>query len=230
MDGLERCGFPRCQGEVMANNPAWCQTEQKWRETFLAWVGQPSPETLRLASIFFDYRGLYAEADFVEGLEQILARALEGNRLFLRHLAANALYNRPPLGFLRQFVVEKDGEHKDQLNLKMSGLAPIVDAARVMALDQQISATNTFERLDQVAGRGLLKPGLAADLREAYSFITLLRISRHLEERAAGNQPTNFLDPQTLNSLQRKMLKESFQVISKLQDLLENRYQTRLMR
>lgn len=228
--GLEACGFPRCPGEVMAVNPRWRNSEEDWRKTFLSWVLDPNPRTLRMATIFFDYREIYSEADLTEQLTARLRAAIEGNRLFLRHLAANALYNRPPLGFLRQFVVEKDGEHKDQLNLKMSGLAPIVDAARVMALDQQISATNTFERLDQVAGRGLLKPGLAADLREAYSFITLLRISRHLEERAAGNQPTNFLDPQTLNSLQRKMLKESFQVISKLQDLLENRYQTRLMR
>jgi CBS domain-containing protein len=41
--------------------------------------------------------------------------------------------------------------------------------------------------------------------------------------------PNNFVAPASLNSLQRKMLKESFGVISKLQDLMEHRYQTRLM-
>ena len=229
VDGLERCGFPRCQGEVMASNPAWCQTERQWRETFLAWVGQPSPETLRLASIFFDYRGLYAEADFVEGLEQVLARALEGNRLFLRALAKNSLYNRPPLGFLRQFVVLTDGEHKNQLNLKLSGLTPVVDAMRVMALDQGVRQTNTLRRLEEVRRRGLLGDEFAADLREAFCFIVILRITHHLEARARREPPDNYVDPARLNGLQRKMLKESFAVIKRLQEMLEQRYQTWLL-
>ncbi len=243
--GLERCGFPRCQGGVMASNPDWCQSEQSWQRTFLSWITNPEPRTLRLASIFFDYRELYAEADHLENLDESLRRAVEENRLFLRFMAKNSLYNRPPLGFLRQFVVNKDGEHKNKLNLKLSGLTPIVDAVRVMALDQGVEltgararlheesprslVTNTLDRLDEVARRGLIKPALAADLREAFSFITILRISHHLEARARGEVADNFVDPARLNNLQRKMLKESFGVINKLQELLEHRYQTWLL-
>jgi CBS domain-containing protein len=245
VDGLERCGFPRCLGGVMASNPEWCQPEKNWQRTFHTWVIDPDPRSLRLASIFFDYRAIYAEADHLEKLDESLRRAMEDNRLFLRFLAKNSLYNRPPLGFLRQFVVLKDGEHKNKLNLKLSGLTPIVDAARVMALDQGVEATgararlheesprmlvtNTLDRLDEVARRGLIKPDMAADLREAFSFITILRITHHLEAKARGEVPDNFVDPADLNNLQRKMLKESFGVITKLQELLEHRYQTWLI-
>ncbi|MEW5913677.1 MAG: putative nucleotidyltransferase substrate binding domain-containing protein [Thermodesulfobacteriota bacterium] len=229
VEGLVRCGFPRCQGGVMAENPQWCQSEAAWYKTFLAWVLNPNPQTLRLGSVFFDFRAIYSETDFLENLAQRLKEAIESNRLFLRYLAANALYNRPPLGFLRQFVVEKGGEHANQLNLKLSGLTPIVDGARVMALDLSIAATNTLERLEQIAAQGIIKQGLAEDLMEAFSFITLLRISHHLEARAAGEVPDNFLDPERLNNFQRKMLKESFHVITDLQTLLEQRYQTRLL-
>ncbi len=245
VDGLERCGFPRCVGGVMASNPEWCQSETNWRRTFASWITDPDPRSLRMASIFFDYREIYAEADHLEKLDESLRRAMEDNRLFLRFLAKNSLYNRPPLGFLRQFVLHKGGEHKNKLNLKLSGLTPIVDAARVMALDQGVEATgararlheesprglvtNTLDRLEEVARRGLLKPEMAADLREAFSFITILRITHHLEARARGEVPDNFVDPAVLNSLQRKMLKESFGVITKLQELLEHRYQTWLV-
>ena len=229
VDGLERCGFPRCTGGVMASNPDWCQSETGWRNTFLRWINDPKPTTLRLATIFFDFREIYAEADFIETLALRLREDIEGNRLFLRHLAANALYNRPPLGFLRQFVVEKSGEHANQLNLKMSGLTPIVDAARVMALDLGAPSTNTLERLEAIQRRGILKDELAADLKEAFSFITLLRIGRHLEDRAAGRTPDNFVDPESLNNFQRKMLKEAFKVVTELQSLLEQRYQTRVL-
>ncbi len=227
--GLVRCGFPRCTGGVMASNPDWCQSETGWHQTFLRWVNDPKPTTLRLGSIFFDFREIYAEADYLEALGLRLREAIEGNRLFLRHMAANALYNRPPLGFLRQFVVEKTGEHANQLNLKLSGLTPIVDGARVMALDLGIATTNTLERLAAIEAQGILKPELAADLAEAFSFITLLRISRHLEARAAGQAPDNFVDPESLTNFQRKMLKEAFKVVTEMQSLLEQRYQTRLL-
>lgn len=213
----------------MASNPQWCMSEAAWQDTFRRWVEDPNPRTLRLASIFFDFRDIYAEADFLDHLREGLQASLEGNRLFLRYLAKNGLYNRPPLGFLRQFVVEKTGEHKNQLNLKLSGLTPVVDAARVMNLDLGGWSTNTLHRLDEARRQGIIKEDLARDLHEAFSFITILRITHHLEERAAGRQPDNFVNPEELNSLQRKMLKESFAVISRLQELMEVRYQTRLV-
>jgi len=229
VEGLVRCGFPRCTGGVMASNPDWCLSEEGWHQTFVRWVQDPKPVTLRLASIFFDFREIYAEADYLDTLRLRLKQAMEENRLFLRYMAANALYNRPPLGFLRQFVVEKGGEHAHKLNLKLSGLTPIVDGARVMALELGIDTTNTLERLAAIETQGLLKKELAADLVEAFSFITLLRISRHLEARAEGRTPDNFVDPESLNNFQRKMLRESFKVVSELQSLLEQRYQTRLI-
>ena len=229
VEGLVRCGFPRCTGGVMASNPDWCQSEADWQKTFLRWVSDPKPVTLRLGSIFFDFREIYAEADYLDILRLRLKQAMEENRLFLRYMAANALYNRPPLGFLRQFVVEKSGEHANKLNLKLSGLTPIVDGARVMALELGIDTTNTLERLEAIEAQSLLKQELAADLVEAFSFITLLRISRHLEARAEGRTPDNFVDPESLNNFQRKMLKEAFKVVNELQSLLEQRYQTRLI-
>jgi len=229
VEGLVRCGFPRCTGGAMASNPDWCQSEADWHQTFVRWVQDPKPVTLRLGSIFFDFREIYAEADYLDTLRLRLKQAMEDNRLFLRYMAANALYNRPPLGFLRQFVVEKGGEHANKLNLKLSGLTPIVDGARVMALELGIDTTNTLERLAAIETQGLLKKELAADLVEAFSFITLLRISRHLEARAEGRTPDNFVDPESLNNFQRKMLRESFKVVNELQSLLEQRYQTRLI-
>ena len=229
VEGLVRYGFPRCPGGIMASNPRWCQTEAQWKRTFLGWVDDPNPLTLRMCSIFFDFRALYAGTDFLETLRHRLNESVKRNRLFLRFMAKNGLYNRPPLGFLRQFVVEKSGEHKNKLNLKMRGLTPIVDCARVMALDLGINNTNTLERLDEIKNRGVLNHEFHSDLQEAYSFISYLRISRHLEARSRGEDLDNFVDPATLNSLQRKMLKESFSVINRLQEMLEFRYQTQFV-
>lgn len=223
---LVKYGFPRCPGGIMASNPRWCQSEYDWEKTFLGWINEPEPFTLRMATIFFDFRPIYAETDFLENFRDTLNDAIKGNKHFLRSLANIGLFNRPPLGFLRQFVVEKSGEHKNKLNLKIRGLAPVVDTARVMALDMGISTTNTHERLELLRDMDFIESSLYKDVREAYDFINLLRISHHLKARSKGELPDNFVDPEKLNNLQRRMLKESFAVINTLlQELIEWRYQ-----
>lgn len=182
-----------------------------------------------MASIFFDFRALYAGTEFPYVLQNQVLKAIRKNRLFLRYMAKIALINRPPLSLLKRFIVEKSGEHKNKIDLKMRGLTPVVDAARVLSLDLGIKTQNTLDRLSEINRQGVIDDNYHADLREAYEFIVYLQISRHLDALAKGEEPDNFLDPASLNSLQRKMLKESFLVIHKLQEILQFRYQTRLI-
>ena len=128
-----------------------------------------------------------------------------------------------------RFVVEKTGEHKNKMDLKMRGLTPLVDAARVLSLDLGIKTQNTFDRLAAINQKGVIDDGFYADLKEAYEFVVYLQISRHLDALAKGEEPDNFLDPASLNSLQRKMLKESFTVVNRLQETIEFRFQTKLV-
>jgi CBS domain-containing protein len=229
VQGLVLYGFPRCPGGIMASNPQWCMTETAWERTFIGWVEDPNPLTLRMASIFFDFRPLYAGTDFLITLRAKLDEVIIRNPLFLRFLAKNSLYTRPPLGFLKNFVVLKSGEHKDELNLKNRGLTPVVDSARILALDLGVEATNTLDRLAIMKEKGILDQEFYEDLQEAYSFINYIRISDHLEARSQGKEPDNFVNPASLNSLQRKMLKESFGVVNRLQEMIEFRYQTQFI-
>jgi CBS domain-containing protein len=229
VEGLVKYGFPRCPGGIMASNPQWCMTETEWEKTFVGWVEDPNPLTLRMATIFFDFRPLYAGTDFLKTLRLRLSDVIKENPLFLRFLAKNSLYIRPPLGFLKNIVVEKSGEHKDELNLKTRGLTPVVDSARILALDLGLDTTNTLDRLTAVREKGILDEEFYEDLQEAYSFINYIRIGDHLEALSHGKEPDNFINPASLNSLQRKVLKESFGVINRLQEMIEFRYQTQFI-
>jgi len=226
---LVRSGIPRCPGNIMASNPQWCQTEDTWRATFQEWIKEPNPESLLMTSIFFDFRPVYEGNGFPKALQEWLLKTIRKNRLFIRFLAKVALSNRPPLSLLKRIVVEKSGEHKNKLDLKMRGITPVVDAARVLSLDLGIKTQNTLERLAEINQKGVIDTGFHADLQEAYTFIVYLQISRHLDALAKGEEPDNFLDPANLNSLQRKMLKESFSVVNRLQETIEFRYKTRLV-
>jgi len=228
VDALERYGIPRCTGGIMAGNPQWCMRAGDWEKMFTGWISDPTPFALRMATIFFDFRGIAGKLEDAAGLRLKLNGMTSGSKYFIRQLAKNALINKPPLGFLRQFVVEKSGENKNELNLKLKGLTPVVDAARVLALESGITTTNTMGRLEAIADKGILKPGFLSEVDDAYDFINFIRISHHLRSRSQGDFLDNFIDPARLNNIQRKWLKESFAIVSRLQEKLSLRYQTKM--
>jgi len=225
--GLAGCGFPPCRSGLLADAAGGCRTFSQWRERFLGWVREPVAREMETAAHFFDFRAVTESGLFEDPLRQTVLEAIERNRVFLRILARAGLENHLPLGFMRQFVVEKSGEFTSELDLDAKVMQPIVQAARVLALDQRVELTGTFDRLEEVAARGLLHRQLADDLHEAFSFLTLMRISRYLEARARDSQPEISLEAGSLNKLQRKMLKDIFSVVSDLQELMTKRYGAR---
>jgi CBS domain-containing protein len=40
---LAACGFPLCEGNIMASNPELCLTFDEWREKFGTWIREPHP-------------------------------------------------------------------------------------------------------------------------------------------------------------------------------------------
>ncbi|WP_353518019.1 putative nucleotidyltransferase substrate binding domain-containing protein [Thalassotalea sp. SU-HH00458] len=223
-DGLAQCGFIYCPGDIMATNPKWRQPQKKWHKYFNQWVETPSPKALLNSSVFFDLTTVHGEISLLEQVRERLLKKTKGNTLFLAHLAKNALMNRPPLGFFRDFVLINNGENKNVLDLKHNGIAPIVDLARIYALSEGISATNTIERLKQVAGSPSLTKASAANLIDAYEFLGLLRMEHQAKKLQLNEQPDNYLVPKHISKLEREHLKDAFKVIKTLQDSRQSAY------
>ena len=140
VSGLEQCGFPRCKGGIMAVNPKWCQPYRVWKDYFRHWIvdfDYPAEEILQ-TFIFFDFRPIYGQFDFVTGITEFISRSTSPSGRASSEIWQRPLcFTKPLSGFFKRLVVEKSGEHKNQLNLKLNGLTPLVDAVRTLALDQQ---------------------------------------------------------------------------------------------
>jgi len=223
-DGLVRVGFPLCPADFMASNPKWCQPLAVWKKHFTGWVHHPTPEAILRSLIFFDFRPLYGDESLGMELREFLMKNLKGQNVFLAHMAGVTTKNRPPLGFFRTFIVEKDGEHKDELNLKFRGIGPLVDIVRLLALESGVSETSTLERIEAMKGRHPIIDTMGSELVQAFEFITLLRIHHQVGQIERGEAPDNFINPRTLSNLEKRILKESFQVISTVQDGIISQY------
>ena len=226
VDAIERFGIPKCQAGILASNPQWCLPYSHWQTLFSGWIDSPTPESLRLSTVFFDFRGISKYNAIARRLRKALIQMAVDKKSFTHELAMDALINRPPLGFLRQFVVESSGKHTSGLNLKLRGLTPVVDAARVLALELGESSTNTLHRLAAASRGKIIRPNMLAAIDDAYDYINWIRINHHLKASDAGEPLTNLVDPAHLNPMERKVLKESFTIIGQLQELLGAHYKS----
>ncbi len=224
-DGLDACGFVYCPGDAMASNQQWRQPLRVWRRYFGDWITKPEPKSLMLASIFFDLRPVYGETKLYKRLQLEVLNKSQKNGIFTAFMAANALTHRPPLGFFRTFVLIHGDEHDDTLDIKHRGIVPITDIARVLSLSKGLHATNTTDRLRIAVKTGALSEDMGENLEDALEFIASLRIRHQADQIRRGDPPDNYLPPTELSELERKHLKDAFQVIKDMQDTLDNRYQ-----
>ncbi|NDP39917.1 MAG: CBS domain-containing protein [Rhodoferax sp.] len=223
-DGLAACGYIHCPGEMMAMTDTWRQPRRVWADYFRTWVEQPKPKALMLTCVFFDLRAIHGKTELLDGLRQEVLARTKGNSLFLAHMVGNALKHRPPLGLFGTISLIRGGENARTIDLKHSGIVPIVDLARVYALAGGIAAVNTHDRLEVVAQAGEVSEQGARDLRDALEFLAKLRIAHQARQTQQSQAPDNFLALEELSNFERSHLKEAFSVVQTLQGVLQQRY------
>jgi len=219
---LAECGFPLCDGGVMAGNPRWCLSLSEWQESFAAWVRTPEPEALLNAAIFFDFRPVTGDAGLAAELRRVCAELTRGNEIFLRMMTVNALAAAPPLGRLRDFVTA--AESAGAIDLKKFGSRIFVDAARILALGAGIAATGTAPRLQGVAAEGAMTPADAEAAIHAFHALQGIRLAVQAGGGGDGQAPGNLIDPDRLNEFDRRVLLEALRQARKLQQRLKTRF------
>jgi CBS domain-containing protein len=184
----------------------------------------PEEKALMHANIFFDLRCVAGKAELVEKLKKSVRGTARKNEIFLALMAKNAMNYQPPLGFFRQFVLERSGEHKNTLDLKLHGIMPIVEIARIRSLAAGELRICTRNRLRAAAEAKEITKTDAANLIDALDFIEKLRIEHQSRQLQAGKKPDNNLYPSELSPLVRQNLKSAFSQVRVSQSALLNRF------
>jgi CBS domain-containing protein len=225
-DALERCGYPPCTGDFMASNPRWRQPLAVWKNYFRAWLTEAEYHSVEDALILFDIRPVAGDATLFAELAAHNRELLREAKFFKSILGRITIENKAPLGFFRTFVVERSGDHKEELDLKTFGTGPIVNAARLFALDAGVEATNTVDRLAGAQSLSYVDDTLRRELLESFEFLTLLRLEQQLQQSRTGRALNNYIRPAALTHLQRSLIKEAFQTIARMQALIDQEFRT----
>ncbi len=219
VSGLEKYGFVRCPGKVMANNEDWCRSFQGWRAAVRKWLAELRPQDVRLMTIFLDFRYLYGQISLYNLLRNFVARNFRSSAAALNFLAQDTLEKKVPLNIFRQIQTERSGKHRNLLNLKGAGCVHIVDSIRIFALQEGLLVTNTFERLEEIGKREILKKKDVEHIDSAYETLMMLRIREAMAKMMAGVEPDNYINPRELSSRDYALLREALVMVGHLQSL-----------
>lgn len=220
-EALEIVGFELCPAEMMGSNPKWCLTVNEWSQQFNRRITTPDQDNLMLCTIFFDYQLVYGNQQLVKRLSQSIFESIEAHDIFLSYLGRNALQNPPPLSFFRQFLVEDNGEHKEQFDIKVRAMMPLVDAARLLILSHNVkSINNTLERHEKLVELEPQNKDIYLFCIDAFKDLLFFRTEQGINNKDSGR----FIDLTFLSKGDRLKLKRSFKAVKAVQELIKTRF------
>ncbi len=217
---LGELGWPPCPGGIMVTNPLWCKPLAAFKDSIFDWIRRPSAEGHMHFAIFADARAVAGDPALLDAARAYIHHQLDAHRGFYAHFARATLAFDTPLGLFSQFRLGRDADHRDELDLKKGGIFALVHGIRSLALEGGIAATNTFERIEALRGRGALEPRLAGELAAALDFLSGLRLAAGLRKINAGGPPDNYIEPQALGLLERETLRDALKIVNDFKKLI----------
>ncbi len=223
-DNLDRCGYSLCPGEIMARNPLFHKTLDRWQKQISHMVTYPNDKSARWANIVFDFTTLWGEERLTEALRRHLLDAIREHPALLGFMTDDDAEGRPPIGLFNQLLTRNDGDHPGTIDIKRNGLRLVADAARIYALHAGIGATGTRERLRRLVYQGVLSRDMVDSVLEAFDELLDILLRHQIAQAERGETPDKYIDPDSLSWQGRSVLRVSFRAIKRLQDQLQGRF------
>ena len=223
VDRLYDVGFDKCTGNVMPSNQKWRGSLRDWRE--------------RLEQRFFFERGIFepldvvimSDARFIAGSRPMLGdllrpffRALTDHKNVMKDFIQAAVLMPTALSFFGNFKVEKNGDRKGMLNLKLHGWAPLILAVRMLALSNGVFEPNTLRRIRLLREMNAIKKDMEMDLVDAYLVFVKFRIMNQVNIKDVEDHAAlNYLKPDMLGAQEQERLRKAMRAVEALQKYIQ---------
>jgi len=214
-DALLTFGYPPCPGNIMVTNPLWCQPLARFQETISRWVLGGDPEGAMKLAIFIDAHAVAGDATLLQAARtHALAMARDSEVFIARLASAINQFREPPAGLWGVFAkLTGKAALTQTFDLKKLGTFPIVHGVRALALEYQLDARSTVQRLHALVGKQALTTELARDLEEALHLMMTLKLRNNLRQMALGQPVTNLVYLAQLSTLERAQISDALAII-----------------
>ena len=224
VNNLNECGFPLCKGNIMATNPRYFGDLTSWKNKTRHWIKVSVDKGDDLVDIytFLDFRTVYGSEPLDDALRSYVMNEFEHNPAALRMLAQPIVDIPVPLGFFKNFTVEKNGKYKNTVNIKVNGLLPLTTCVKLLAVYARVTEANTLERIRRLVEKGIIPADRSELIEQAFETFLGLKIQNNLNNLDEGRDFSNTINPAHLNTRQKQLLKDSFLAVSEIQKITKD--------
>jgi len=225
MERLSDVGFEKCKGGVMPSNEKWRGSVQAWRKRLEDRIiyEKGSFEELDII-ILTDARPIKGNSKLLDKVMAPFFRFLNDNKSIMKEFIRSAVLMPTAITFFGNFKVEKTGDHKDMLNIKLLGWAPLILSVRMLALSNGIYETNTLKRIQLMKEKGVIKKEMENNLIDAYLTFVNFRIMNQIEKHKNNNDnitDMNFIKPDMLGQKALEEMRKAMKSVESLQKYIE---------
>jgi CBS domain-containing protein len=219
---LEKVGFSFCPNEHMASNMMWCKSLTDWIKQYDNWMKTPGEKSNAISSVFFDYEIAFGEAKIEDTLTDVIFKNASNNALFFDYLGNDALKKPSPLNFFKKFNVEEEGENKGKFDIKNKALMPLVDGARLLAINLNLRGiNNTYLRFKQLAMVDPKFSEVYLSCSDAFLTLSKFRTLEGLKNDSSGQ----YINLEELSKVDKEKLKSALLPMKDLEDLIKDKFQ-----
>lgn len=218
-DSLEYVGYEKCKGNVMVTNPEMSMKLSDWKKQIDLRTINAGDKGFTWSNIIFDMDIFHGNQELVDNLRDFILKVVSSRPLFLIQMLENETQFKIPITMFGNFIVERDGEHKGELNLKSSALTFITDIVRAFSLSNKIRELNTVDRIKQLQFKEILSEETVTKILTSYETIVDLALTKEIKDSETGNQISKFINPNKLSVFNQNRLKNSIGSIAKLLNL-----------
>lgn len=215
-EGLVEAGYARCQGGLMASNGHWVLCVSEWEARFRDWISTLEAKDLMNAKVFFDFRSACGDGHLVETLREYVAADLAATPRFFPQLARNMLFYEPPLGLFGNLRLSGGNDGPPGFDIK-AAMVPLIDYARLYALRHGVAVAGTVDRLGDLGALGCLEQGRTRDAVEMFKALMSIRLNHQVQQLQAGEAIDNWIAPDQLSSIERRVVKTALAQVRTLQ-------------
>jgi CBS domain-containing protein len=219
---LEKVGYEYCPFGHMASNMLWCKSLSDWTNQYQSWMNTPGENSNQLSSIFFDFEIVIGEKKIEEAIENVIFNTIKNNTLLFDYLGNEALRKNSPLTFFKKFNVEEKGPNKDKFDIKTRALMPLIDGARLFSLSHNMRGiTSTYLRFKQLAITDPRNSEVYINCSKAFITLSKFRTMEGLKNDSSGQ----YINLMELTKAEKEVLKNAFEPMEELEDLIKDKFQ-----
>ena len=219
---LEKVGYNYCENGHMGSNMLWCKSLTDWMKQYNNWMKTPGEKSNEISSIFFDYEIIFGEGKIEETITDTIFQSAKNNALFFDYLGNDALRKNPPLNFFKKFNIEEEGEHKGKFDIKNKAIMPLVDGARLFAINLNLrGVNNTYLRFKQLAIVDPKFSEIYLNCAESFLILSKFRTLEGLKNDSNGQ----YINLDELSKADKEKLKEALNPMKDLEELIKDKFQ-----